>query len=64
MVSISKVRLEVEIDILDGDDEGLYTEEFKRELAEGILEVLLGETEPAEKVFEELERERQQRDSQ
>ena len=60
MASISKVRLEVEIEVPEGDDEGLYTEEFKKELAEGILEALLGKTEPAEKVFEELERERQQ----
>ena len=52
------MKVEVEVEVPDGDDEGLYTEEFKRELAKGILETLLGETEPAEKVFEELEKER------
>ncbi len=55
MIRVSKVKVEVEIEVPEGDEEGLYTEEFRRELAKRLLDVMLGRGIPAEKVFEELE---------
>ena len=55
MTTISKVKVEVEIEVPEGDDEGLYTEEFRKELAKRLLDVMLGKGIPAEKVFEEFE---------
>ncbi len=38
---LSRVRVEVEIEVPEGDDEGVYREEFRRELAKRLLNVLL-----------------------
>ena len=37
----SRVKVVVEIEVPEGDDEGVYREEFRRELAKRIINVLL-----------------------
>ena len=44
----SRVRVVVEVEVPGGDEEGVYREEFRWELARRILDILLDrETEPA-----------------
>ena len=52
---LSRVRVEVEIEVPEGDDEGVYREEFRRELAKRLLNVLLDwNTLPAKEAVEEV----------
>jgi len=45
----------VEVEVPEGDDEGVYREEFRRELAKRILNILLDrETEPAKEAVVEI----------
>ncbi len=56
----SRVRVVVEVEVPEGDDEGVYREEFRRELARRILNILLDrETEPAREAVEEILREKE-----
>ncbi len=51
----SKVKVEVEIEVPDGDNEGMYKTEFREKLAERILNILLDKkTEPANQVVEKI----------
>ncbi len=51
----SKVKVEVEIDVPNGDSEGKYKTEFREKLAERILNILLDKkTEPANQVVEKI----------
>ncbi len=56
----SKVRITIEVEVPDGDDEGVYREEFRRELAKRILNVLLErETVSAKEAVEEVLQEKE-----
>ncbi len=55
----SKVRIMVEVEIPEGDEEGLYREEFRRELARRILDVLMErDTQLAREAIDEVLREK------
>ncbi len=55
----SKVWVEVEVEVPEGDGEGSYREEFRRELARRILNILLDrDTLPAREAIEEVLREK------
>ena len=57
----SRVRVTVEVEVPEGDDEGMYKEEFRRELAGRILNILLDrETEPAREAVVEVLREKEE----
>ncbi len=59
----SRVKVSVEIEIPEGDEEGIYREEFRRELAKRILNILLDRnTEPAREAVEEVLREKREGD--
>ena len=48
----SRVKVVVEIEAPEGDDEGVYRDEFRRELAKRIVDVLLDrDTVPAREVL-------------
>ena len=50
----------MEVEVPEGDDEGVYREEFRRELARRILNILLDrETEPAREAVVEVLREKE-----
>ena len=50
----------MEVEISEGDEEGIYREEFHRELTKRILSILLGrETGPAKEAVMEILRERE-----
>jgi hypothetical protein len=50
----SKVKVEVEVEVPEGDDEGVYREGFRRELAKRILNILLDkDVEPAKQAAAE-----------
>ena len=54
-VRASRVRVVVEVEVPEGDDEGVYREGFRRELARRILNILLDrETEPAREAAVEV----------
>jgi hypothetical protein len=56
----SRVKVEVEVEVPEGDDEGVYKEEFRHKLAKRILNILLDrETEPAREAVEEVLREKE-----
>ncbi len=58
--STSRVRVVVEVEVPEGDEEGVYREEFRRELAKRILNILLDrETMPAREAVEEVLREKE-----
>ena len=58
---VSRVRVTVEVEVPEGDDEGIYREEFRRELARRILNILLDrEAEPARRAVEEVLREKEE----
>jgi len=60
----SRVKVVVEIEIPEGDDEGIYREEFRRELARRILNIVLDrETTSAREAIEEVIREKERRES-
>ena len=55
------VRVVVEVEVPEGDVEGVYRKEFRRELARRILNILLDrETEPAREVVVEVPREKEE----
>ncbi|WP_338252535.1 hypothetical protein [Pyrodictium abyssi] len=55
----SRVRVVVEVEVPEGDEEGVYREEFRRELAKRTLNILLDRgTEPAREAVEEILREK------
>ncbi len=57
----SRVRIEVELEVPIGDDEGVYREEFRRELAKRLLNIILDrDTVPAKEVIEEVLREKEE----
>ncbi len=56
----SRVRIEVELEVPVGDDEGVYREEFRREFAKRLLNILLDrDTTSAKEVIEEVLREKE-----
>jgi len=58
-----RVKVVVEVEVPEGDEEGVYREEFRRELAKRILNILLDrETEPAEEAIREVLREKEDRE--
>ena len=58
-VGASRVKVVVEVEVPEGDDEGVYREEFRRELAKRMLNILLDrETEPAREAVEKILREK------
>ena len=59
---VSRVRVVVEVDVPEGDDEGVYREEFRRELAKRILNIILDrETEPAREAIVEILQEKREK---
>ncbi len=57
----SRVRIEVELEVPVGDDEGVYREEFRREFAKRLLNILLDrDTAPAKEVIEEVLNEKEE----
>ena len=49
---VSRIKVVVEIEAPEGDDEGVYRDEFRRELAKRIVDVLLDrDTVPAREVL-------------
>ena len=57
----SRVKVVVEDEVPEGDDEGVYREEFRRELAKRILNILLDrDTEPAKEAVAEILREKKE----
>ena len=60
----SRVKIVVEIEAPEGDDEGVYREEFRRELAKRIIDVLLDrDTVPAREALIEILREKEEEDT-
>ncbi len=60
----SRVKVVVEIETPEGDDEGVYREEFRRELAKRIIDVLLNrDTVPAREALVEILREKEEEDT-
>ena len=60
----SRVKVVVEIETPEGDDEGVYREEFRRELAKRIIDVLLDrDTVPAREALIEILREKEEEDT-
>ncbi len=60
----SRVKIVVEIEAPEGDDEGMYREEFRRELAKRIIDVLLDrDTVPAREALIEILREKEEEDT-
>ena len=60
----SRVKVVVEIETPEGDDEGVYREEFRRELAKRIIDVLLDrDTVPAREALVEILREKEEEDT-
>ena len=58
----SKVRVTIEVEVPEGDDEGAYGEEFRGELAKRILNILLDrDTVPAREAVEEVLREKEEK---
>jgi len=58
---MSRVRVMVEVEVPGGDDEGVYREEFRGELAKRILNILLDQgTEPAREAVAEILREKEE----
>lgn len=58
-VETSRVKVVVEIEVPEGDEEGVYREEFRRELAKRILNIILDqETESAKEAVVEILREK------
>ncbi len=54
-----RVAVVVELEVPEGDEEGEYTEEFRRELASRILDILLDRgTVPAREAVKEVLREK------
>ncbi len=50
-----RVRVNVEIEVPEGDMEGVYREEYRRELARRIANILLDmDTEPARDIIENI----------
>jgi 2-phospho-L-lactate transferase/gluconeogenesis factor (CofD/UPF0052 family) len=59
---MSRVKVVVEVEVPECDDEGVYQEEFRRELAKRILNILLDQdTEPAKEAIAEILREKGKR---
>jgi len=55
-----RVKVVVEVEVPEGDEEGVYREEFRQELARRILNILLDrETMPAREAVEEVLREKE-----
>jgi hypothetical protein len=55
----SKVKVEVDVEVPRGDDEGVYREDFREELAKRILNILLDkEVEPAKQTVAKALREK------
>ena len=60
----SRVKVIVEIEAPEGDDEGVYREEFRQELAKRIINVLLDrDTVPAREALVEILREKEEEDT-
>jgi len=54
-VGVSRVKVVVEVEVPEGDDEDVYREEFRREPAKRMLNILLDqETGPAREAIEEI----------
>ncbi len=59
----SRVKVVAEVEIPEGDNEGVYREEFRRELAKRILNIILDQdTEPAKKAVVEILREKREKE--
>lgn len=57
----SRVKVVVEIEAPEGDDEGVYREEFRQELVKRIIDVLLDrDTVPAREALVEILREKEE----
>ena len=57
----SRVKVVVEIEAPEGDDEGVYREEFRQELVKRIIDVLLDrDTVPAQEALVEILREKEE----
>lgn len=61
-VRTSRVKVMVEVEVPEGDDEDVYREEFRRELARRILNIILDQnTEPAKEAVVEILREKRKK---